>query len=66
MRHAAKADAADAERAHETAWASAQTAAIHVARRQVFGHVLAECLSDFGFFSHFRLRLCDVLSEERS
>ncbi len=47
MRHATEADAADAERAHETARATAQFAAVHVARRQVLGCVLSQCFGDF-------------------
>ena len=47
MRHATEADAADAERAHETARATAQFTAIHVARCQVFGDILSQGFGDF-------------------
>jgi len=57
MGHTTEADAADAERTHVTTRATAQLAAILVARRQLSGGVLAHGFGDFRFFSHCSLRL---------
>lgn len=61
MRHATEADAADAECAHVATGASAQLAAVFVARRQLSGGVLAQGFGDFRFFCHFSLRLLNGL-----
>ena len=52
MRHAAKADAADAERAHIATRATAQLATVLLARLEHGVRVLALGFYDFSFFSH--------------
>ena len=53
MRHATKADAANAELTHIAARTTAQLAAIFVARGQRLGRILALGFSNFACFSHY-------------
>ncbi len=52
MRHAAKTDAAHAERAHIATRATAQLATVLLARLELGVGVLALGFDDFSFFSH--------------
>jgi len=62
MCHTAKADAADAKRAHKATRASAQLAAVLVARRQLGCRILAHGFGDFRFFCHCSFRLLNGFS----